>query len=183
MHYSWITRQASSVYVLSCLFIFIVDLLWNKRRRCGRLHASWMLVAALSTNQCIKNTNFIPISVFTVSEFDPVCYKSHLYTGGKRDTSLYRPGFTPKRASNCLHVVLESSCGTDSTRARCSVVNKLEVSRHTYRGWWWWRWGCCWWNFGRVHQIHQCFCWSGVSFKGQPHTHTHTQLFPVSMLS
>ena len=126
-----------------------------------------------------------------------------VYTGGKRDTSLYRPGFTPKRASNCLRVVLESSCGTDSTRARCSVVNKLEVSRH--RGWWWWRWGCCWWNFGlrmstqvirlkrwrlefvpsakkgRVHQIHQCFCWSGVSFKSQPHT--HTQLFPVSMLS
>ena len=183
MHYSWITRQASSVYVLSCLFIFIVDLLWNKRRkvwsaarfldaRRGFEHKSVHQKYKFHTNKCVYSVWIRPCLL-------QITYT--VYTGGKRDTSLYRPGFTPKRASNCLHVVLESSCGTDSTRARCSVVSKLEVSRH--RGWWWWRWGCCWWNFGRVHQIHQCFCWSVVSFKSQPHTHTHTQLFPVSMLS
>lgn len=33
----------------------------------------------------------------------------------------------------CLHFVLESSCGTDSTHVCCSVVNKLEGSRRPHR--------------------------------------------------
>lgn len=93
-----------------------------------------MLVAALSANQRVKNTNFIPGSVFTVSEFNPVCYKSRLYTGGKRDTSLYRPRFTPKMASNWVVVIFVYTSSWSPVVGRilhvcCSVVNKLEGSR------------------------------------------------------